>query len=171
MFPFSVLLISVLLKIWAVKINNTRLSKICQATHYTIITYILGGVILFPLYFAFKPIKIDGITYLVGYNLWIYWLLDLIIVTPAVTISIAYFQYFKKVPIQNYKIEALFLGLYQLILSLFFEIVIYVYWRKTLPSIHAYFFGKNFPWIDINWVIGFLCVFVAAYIAKKKNKV
>jgi len=170
MFPITFLIVSWLFTLWARKKQN-RLVKLGYATEFAIAAYIIGGAILFPLYFAFKPIKIEGITYLTGFNLWAYWLITYILVLPLVGAGTAYLLYFKKASITNYYKEGLLLGFYQVPLGLFFEIVIYVYWRKTIPSIYDYFFGKNFPWIDIAWFIGIFCPLIAAYIAKRTKEV
>jgi hypothetical protein len=147
--------------------KNEILKKIGHASIFSIANYIIGGFLLFPIYFAFRPIKIKGITYLVGFNLWGYWLISFIIITPVVVGLCAYFLYFKKVSIKNYYKEAILIGLFQLPWGWFFEIVIYVYMRKTVPTIYAYFFGKNFPWIDINWAVGVLTPLLVAHLIKR----
>lgn len=166
MFPLVFLGLSWLFTFWVRTRNHFKLTKVGYATIFVIMSYIIGGVILFPLYFLFKPVKINGITYLMGFNLWGYWLISFFIVTPGIVTIVAYFLYFKKVPVVNFFKEAVLIGLYQLPWGWFFEIIIYVYWRKTIPSIYDYFFGKNFPWIDINWLIGVVSPLIAAYIAK-----
>ncbi|MCX7709748.1 MAG: hypothetical protein N2484_07840 [Clostridia bacterium] len=169
MFPLTIFLLSVLVNIWASK-SNRFVSKICHANNFTTISYVVGGLVLFPLYFVFKPVKINGITYLTGSGLWIYWLLSFIVITPAVYIYFANSLYFKKVLVKNYLREALFLGVYSLSVSIFMEIIIYVYWRKTIPSIYDYFFGKNFPFIDINWLVVFISIFIASRLSETKGK-
>jgi len=166
LFPLIFLGLAWLFTVWAKK-KHPRLIKVGYATLFAITSYIVGGVVLFPLYLIFRPVKIEGITYLMGVNLWAFWLISFVIVTPLVVAGTAYFLYFRKVAVTKYMKEALLIGLYQVPWGWFFEIVIYVYWRQTIPSVYDYFFGKNFPWIDINWLIGVLSPLIAAYFARK----
>ena len=166
-FPVTFLLLSRGFTHWALR-RREGLIKLGYATQFAIAVYIIGGVFLFPLYFAFQPIKIEGITYLTGANLWAYWLITYIVVLPLVGAGIAYFLYFRKVVVRKYYKEGLLLGLYQIPWALLFEIVIYVYWRKTIPSVYDYFLGKNYPWIEIAWMVSILSPLIAAEIARKK---
>jgi len=168
LFPFSVFVISYLVNKFIAK-PNTILLKITAATNFAVSGYILGGFLLFPLWFLFKPVKIDGITYLLGNNLIAYWAISFVIITPLVIGFCAYVFYFKKTECTNIFKDAIIIGLYQVPLGWIFEIVIYVYWRKTILSIHDYFFGKNYPWIMINWAIGAVIPLILAIILKYKK--
>ncbi|MBN1997299.1 hypothetical protein JW935_07095 [candidate division KSB1 bacterium] len=166
LFPVAFLILSWLFTLWAKRKKN-KFVKFGYATQFAISVYIVGGAILFPLYFVFKPTKIDGITYLLGLNLWAYWLITYILVLPFVGAITAYFIYFKRVSISKYYKDGLLLGIYQIPWAFLFEIFIYVYWRKTIPSIYDYFFGKNYPWIEIAWIISILSPLIAAHISKR----
>jgi len=67
LFPFSVFVVSFLVNKFIAKPDGI-LYKFTSATNFAVSGYILGGFLLFPLYFLFKPVKIDGITYLLGNN-------------------------------------------------------------------------------------------------------
>jgi hypothetical protein len=168
LFPFSVFIISFLVNKFIAKPDN-KLYKLTSATNFAVSGYILGGFLLFPLYFLFRPVKIDGVTYLLGNNLIAYWIISFVIITPLVIGFCAYLFYFKKVKSDNIIKDAIIIGLYQVPLGWIFEIVIYVYWRKTIPTIYDYFFGKNFPWIMINWIIGAIIPLIIALIIKHKK--
>jgi len=169
LFPFSVFIISFLVYKIIAK-PDSKLIKITAATNFAVSGYILGGFLLFPLWFLFKPVKIDGVTYLFGVNLFAYWAISFLIITPLVIGFCAYIFYFKNIKCKNIIKDAILIGLYQVPLGWIFEIVIYVYWRKTIPTIFDYFFGKNYPWIMINWAIGAIIPLILAMILKSIDK-
>jgi hypothetical protein len=51
-----------------------------------------------------------------------------------------------------------------IIFSWLIDLVIYVFIRKTLPSIHEYFLGKNQPEIGIAWLIAYISALCSGYI-------
>ena len=167
-FPAAIFVVSFLLHRLVSK-KGTVLHTLTAAIDFSVAGYLIGGLALFPLYFLFQPVKIDGITYLLGPNLWAYWLVSFIVVTPLVIGWCSYFFYFKEVAYRNIYLNAIFIGLFQVPLGWIMEIIIYVYWRKTIPTIYDYFFGKNFPWIMINWVIGAIVPLAVAYLLKKRK--
>ena len=147
--------------------ENTKLYKFFSAINFTITTYIVGGIILFPLFLIFKPIKINGISYLQGICIPVYWSLSWIIsIVLCVIFSYLFFFRIHKTN-RNYK-TAFFLGFFQLPIMWFFEIIIYVYIRQTIPTIFDYFFGKNFPWLNINWILAIFAPLITVYIIKNK---
>jgi hypothetical protein len=168
-FPLSFLVASVILYVISSRYKLQQLFKFASATNFVITTYIVGGVIMFPLYFAFHPVKIEGVTYLPESALPYYWGLCYII-SVIMCMILSYYLFFKVNP-SNINIKsALIIGFYQLPLGWFFEIVIYVYMRKTIPTIFDYFFGKNFPWLNINWLIGAFAPLLAVLIINHRRR-
>jgi hypothetical protein len=162
------LLISIILNNISKRRNLDKIFKISCATNFVISTYIIGGSLLFPLFLAFKPVKINGISYLQGVSIPIYWILSWTITIFLCTV-LSYFLFFR-INKENINIKsALVIGFLQLPLGWFFEIVIYVYMRKTIPTIFDYFFGKNFPWLNINWVLGALAPIITVLLINKKR--
>jgi len=168
-FPLSFLLVSIVLNLISKKKQLSQLFKVTSATNFVITTYITGGVILFPLFLAFNPIKIDGVSYLQGAAIPVYWGLSWLI-SIILCIVFSYYLFFRLNPSNVNVKSALIIGFYQLPLGWFFEIIIYVYMRKTIPSIFDYFFGKNFPWLNINWLLAALAPMITVLILRRKRK-
>jgi hypothetical protein len=60
--------------------------------------------------------------------------------------------------------DGVILGLYLIIFSWLLDLVVYVFIRKTLPSIQEYFLGKNQPEIGIAWLIAYISALCSGYL-------
>ena len=68
-----------------------------------------------------------------------------------------HFLYFKWVKTAKPFKDGLLIGGYLLIFCWVSDILVYVFVRNTLPTIHEYFLGKNQPEIGIAWIVSILC--------------
>jgi hypothetical protein len=143
--------------------NTGFLRKLAFMTLVVFSVYIILGIIGFFLWFAF-PVEVkNGMTYLVGNSLIFYYIIVnfMDIIGILILSHIVYYRYVNTTtPIR----DAALLGLYLIIFSWLIDLVVYVFIRKTLPSIHEYFLGKNQPEIGIAWLIAYISSICSGYI-------
>jgi hypothetical protein len=145
------------------KINDSFLRKLSLMTIVVFLVYIILGIVGFFLWFAFPVEKINGLTYLLGNNL-IYYYIIVNFMDIAGIIFFSHIVYYKHINTTTPIKDGVFLGLYLMIASWLIDLVIYVFIRKTLPSIHEYFLGKNQPEIGIAWIIAFASAVCSGWI-------
>ncbi len=156
--PVAILLLTWLLT----KITSGKLAKkVGYTVFYAVANYIVQSIPIFSLWFIFKPIKIGDQYHLQGGNLWGFWI-SAYIISFLITILFSHL-YFNKIKTDRFLRDAALFGLCIVMCSMLFEISIYVYWRKTILSIHDYFFGKNYPWMIFNWIIVIIAPFLTAF--------
>jgi hypothetical protein len=133
--------------------------------------YIILGVVGFYLWFAFPVEKINGLTYLRRNDLILYYIIVNFNDIAGVLLfsHIIYYKYVKtKTPVK----DGFFLGIYLIIFSWILDLLVYVFIRKTLPTIDEYFLGKNQPEIGIAWLIAFLSALCSGWLhAEDKSHV
>jgi len=138
-----------------IKPDDGFLRKLFLMTLVVFLVYIILGIIGFFLWFAFPVEKINGLTYLKGNNLIYYY----IIINFQDIIGVLFFShivYYKRINTSSPIKDGFLLGLYLVIASWLIDLVVYVFIRKTLPTIEEYFLGKNQPEIGIAWLIAFI---------------
>ena len=133
------------------------------------LVYIILGIVGFFLWFAFPVEKINGLTYLKGNNLIYYY----IIINFQDIIGILFFShivYYKRINTSSPIKDGFLLGLYLIIASWLIDLVVYVFIRKTLPTIEEYFLGKNQPEIGIAWLIAFISALCSGWLHVENKK-
>ncbi len=126
------------------------------------------GVAGFYLWFVFPVQKIRGLTYLETPHLILYYII-LNLLDVGGIILFAQLLYFRRVNSYNPIRDGIILGIYLVIFSWGVDIVVYVFLRNTLPSIHEYFLGKNQPEIGIAWLVGFAAAVLAGWLEKRRR--
>jgi hypothetical protein len=134
-----------------------------------VILALLGilGLTGFYLWFLFPVHKIRGLTYLETPHLILYYII-LNLLDVIGIIVFAQVLYFRWVNTHNPVRDGIILGIYLVIFSWGVDIVVYVFLRNTLPSIHEYFLGKNQPEIGIAWLVAFTAAVLAGWLEKQK---
>jgi hypothetical protein len=151
------------------KLNASFLRKFAFMTLVVFAVYSILSLVGFYLWFAFPVEKINGLTYLRRNDLILYYNIvnfnDI-----AGVLLFSHFIYYKYVKSATPVKDGIFLGIYLLIFSWLLDLFVYVFVRKTLPTIDEYFLGKNQPEIGIAWLIGFLSAFWSGWLhAEDKN--
>ena len=153
------------------KLNASFLRKFAFMTLVVFAVYSILSLVGFYLWFAFPVEKINGLTYLRRNDLILYYNIvnfnDI-----AGVLLFSHFIYYKYVKSATPLKDGIFLGIYLLIFSWILDLFVYVFIRKTLPTIDEYFLGKNQPEIGIAWLIGFLSAFWSGWLhAEDKNHI
>ncbi len=152
-----------------IKSDDSFIRKLLMMTLVVFLVYIILGVVGFFLWFAFPVEKINGLTYLKGNNLIYYYLIinfqDIIGV-----LFFAHIVYYKRINTTSPIKDGLLLGLYLVIASWIIDLIVYVFIRKTLPSLEEYFIGKNQPEIGIAWLIAFISALCAGWLHVENKK-
>jgi hypothetical protein len=149
--------------------NDSFLRKLFLMTSVLFIVYLILGIIGFFLWFAFPVEIINGLTYLMGNNL-IYYYIIVNFIDIAGILFISHLVYYKNVQTTTPIKDGVFLGLYLVVMSWLIDLFVYVFIRKTLPSIHEYFFGKNQPEIGIAWIIALISAICSGWLhVENKN--
>jgi FtsH-binding integral membrane protein len=65
--------------------------------------------------------------------------------------------------------DGIWLGGYLLAFCWATDILVYVLIRKTLPTVHEYFLGKNQPEIGIAWVVAFFAAVLAGWLEARRR--
>jgi hypothetical protein len=144
-------------------LNGSFLRKFAFMTIVVFAVYSILSVIGFFLWFAFPIEKINGLTYLRRNDLILYYIIVNFNDIAGVLLfsHIIYYKYVKSTtPIR----DSVFLGIYLLIFSWILDLFVYVFIRKTLPTIDEYFLGKNQPEIGIAWLIGILSAIYSGWL-------
>ena len=148
------------------ELNGSFLRKFAFMTVVVFAVYTILSVVGFFLWFAFPVEKINGLTYLRRNDLVLYYfIVNFNDIAGVLLFShIIYYKYVKSTtPIK----DGVFLGIYLLIFSWILDLFIYVFIRKTLPTLDEYFLGKNQPEIGIAWLIGFLSAVYSGWLHSK----
>jgi hypothetical protein len=145
------------------------LRKFAFMTIVVFAVYTILSVVGFYLWFAFPVEKINGLTYLRRNDLILYYfIVNFNDIAGVLLFShIIYYHYVKTAtPIK----DGIFLGIYLLIFSWILDLFVYVFIRKTLPTLNEYFLGKNQPEIGIAWLIGLLSALYSGWLhSEDKN--
>jgi len=125
--------------------------------------YSILSVVGFYLWFVFPVEKIHGLTYLRRNDLILYYIIinfnDI-----AGVLLFSHFIYYKYVKSETPTKDGVFLGIYLVLFSWILDIFVYVFIRKTLPTLDEYFLGKNQPEIGIAWLIAFLSALFSGWL-------
>jgi len=138
-------------------------------TLVVLLVYIILGIIGFFLWFAFPVEEINGLTYLKGNNL-IYYYFIINFQDIAGVLFFSHIIYYKRINTTSPIRDGFFLGLYLIVASWLIDLIVYVFIRKTLPTIEEYFLGKNQPEIGIAWLIAFLSALCSGWLHSENDK-
>lgn len=151
-----------------IKQNHPWWRKLIFMTLVILATLGVLGLTGFYLWFLFPVQKIRGLTYLETPHLILYYtILNLLDVVGI--ILFAQLLYFRRVNAYNPVRDGIILGIYMVVLSWGVDIVVYVFLRNTLPSIHEYFLGKNQPEIGIAWLVALAAAVLAGWLEKRRR--
>ncbi len=129
-------------------------------TLVTLTTLGVNGLIGFYLWFVFPVETINNLTYLQTTHLIIYYnIINLMSIVGVILFS--QILYYRRVHTSNPKRDGIILGAYLVGFSWIVDIIVYIFIRKTLPTLHEYFLGKNQPEIGIAWLVGFFACLLA----------
>ncbi len=145
------------------KMNSGWLRKVVFMTIVVFAVYSILSVVGFYLWFAFPVEKIHGLTYLRRNDLILYYIIVNFNDIAGVLLfsHLIYYRYVRSTtPIQ----DGVFLGIYLVAFSWILDLVVYVFIRKTLPTLEVYFLGKNQPEIGIAWLVAFFSALVAGWL-------
>jgi hypothetical protein len=133
--------------------------------------YSILSIVGFYLWFAFPVEKINDLTYLGQNDLILYYIIVNFNDIAGVLLfsHIIYYKYVKSsTPIK----DGVFLGIYLILFSWILDLLVYVFIRKTLPTLDEYFLGKNQPEIGIAWLVAFLSALYSGWLhAEDKNHI
>jgi hypothetical protein len=151
------------------ELNDSFLRKLALMSLVVFLVYTILSIVGFFLWFAFPVEKINGLTYLIGNNLIFYYII-VNFADIAGVLFFSHFIYYKRINTTAPLKDGIFLGLYLIIISWLIDLAVYVFIRKTLPSIQEYFLGKNQPEIGIAWLIAFTSALIAGQLhAENRN--
>jgi hypothetical protein len=137
------------------KPNASFWRKFAFMTMVVFAVYSILSVVGFYLWFVFTVENVNGMTYLRRNDLILYYIIVNFNDIAGVLLfsHIIYYKYVQsRFPIK----DGIFLGIYMILFSWILDLVVYVFIRKTLPTIDEYFLGKNQPEIGIAWFIGLI---------------
>lgn len=143
--------------------NDSFIRKLTFMTLVVFTVYLILGIIGFFLWYAFPVETKNGLSYLSGNNL-IYYYIIVNFMDIAGILFVSHIVYYKFVKTTSPIRDGLYLGIYLIIFSWLIDLVVYVFIRKTLPTISEYFFGKNQPEIGIAWLIAFISALYSGYL-------
>jgi hypothetical protein len=148
------------------KLNSGFLRKFAFMTIVVFAVYSILSVVGFYLWFAFPVEKINGLTYLRRNDLIFYYAIvnfnDI-----AGVLFFSHILYYKYVKSSTPLKDSVFLGIYLVLFSWILDLFVYVFIRKTLPTLDEYFFGKNQPEIGIAWLISLLSALYSGWLHSK----
>ncbi|MFN8259253.1 MAG: hypothetical protein U0W24_26430 [Bacteroidales bacterium] len=151
--------------------NGSFLRKFAFMTMVVVVVYGLLSVAGFYLWFVFPVEKIHGLTYLRQNDLILYYIIINFNDIAGVLLfsHIIYYKYVKSTsPVK----DGFFLGIYLVIFSWILDLFVYVFIRKTLPTLEEYLLGKNQPEIGIAWLIAFLSALYSGWLhAEDENHI
>jgi hypothetical protein len=150
-------------------LNDSLYKKIIFLTIVIILLYLIGGVSGFFLWFIFPVQKINGLSYLRTNDLIFYYTI-INFVDIIVLMTLTKYIYFKNIKTKSPIRDCIGLGIYAVIFSWGIDIIVYIFVRKTLPTLGEYFFGKNQPEIGIAWLTGFLAAITIGVLEKRKSQ-
>jgi len=130
--------------------------------------YSVLSIIGFFLWFVFPVQEIHGLTYLLTPHLLLYYIL-INIMDVVGLILFAQMIYYRRIRTYYPIRDGIILGCYILVFCWLVDIIVYVFIRKTLPTIHEYFLGKNQPEIGIAWLVGFAAAVLAGWLETRRR--
>lgn len=140
--------------------------------HMTLVVFATGGVLGvagFYLWFLFPVQKVNGLTYLRTSDLLLYY--SLINLFDVVGINLfARFLYFRWIHTTRPLRDGVVMGGYLLVFCWVTDNLVYIGIRKTLPTVHEYFLGKNQPEIGIAWIVAFCGAVLAGWLERRKRQ-
>ncbi|RQV92092.1 hypothetical protein EH221_12485 [bacterium] len=138
-------------------------------TLVTLTTLGVNGLIGFYLWFVFPVETINNLTYLQTSHLIIYYnIINFMSIVGVIVFS--QILYYRRVKTADPKKDGIILGAYLIVFSWIVDIIVYIFIRKTLPTLHEYFLGKNQPEIGIAWLVGFFaCVLAGVWEAQRRS--
>jgi hypothetical protein len=145
------------------------LRKFVFMTLVVFLVYVVLSFVGFFLWFEFPVEKINGLTYLKGNSLIYYYLIVNFLDITGVIIC-AHIFYYKHIHTNTPVVDGILLGIYLIVISWLIDLAVYVFIRKTLPTIHEYFLGKNQPEIGIAWLTACLSAIYSGYLHSEKGK-
>ena len=140
--------------------NDPWWKKTIFLTIVVLTTLGVNGLAGFFLWFAFPIQEINNLTYMQTSHLIFYY----IIINFMSIVGVLIFSqllYYRRVKTTDPMKDGIILGSYLLCISWVVDIIVYIFIRKTLPTLYEYFLGKNQPEIGIAWLIGFLAAVLA----------
>ena len=127
------------------------------------------GVAGFYLWFVFPVQKINGLTYLRTADLLIYY--GLINLFDVLGVNLfARILYFRWVKTTRPLGDGVAMGAYLLVFCWVTDVIVYVFIRHTLPTVHEYFLGKNQPEIGIAWIVAFGAAVLAGWLEHRRRQ-
>jgi len=127
------------------------------------------GVAGFYLWFVFPVQKINGLTYLRTADLLIYY--GLINLFDVLGVNFfARILYFRWVKTTRPLGDGVAMGSYLLVFCWVTDVIVYVFIRHTLPTVHEYFLGKNQPEIGIAWIVAFGAAVLAGWLEHRRRQ-
>ena len=149
--------------------DDPRWKKAVFLTLVTLTTLGINGLIGFFLWFVFPVERINNLTYMQTSHLIIYYnIINLMSIVGVIVFS--QFLYYRRLNTKQPARDGVILGVYLVCASWVVDIIVYVFIRKTLPTLHEYFLGKNQPEIGIAWLVGFFaCVLAGVWEAQRRS--
>ena len=148
--------------------NDPGWRKFVFMTLVVVATVGIIGFVGFKLWFVFPVQKIHGLTYLGTPDILIYY--GAINVLDVLGVNLfARLLYFRWVKTDRPLQDGIWIGIYLLVFSWVTDIVIYIFIRKTLPTLQEYFFGKNQPEIGIAWIVGVCAAALAGWLEARRR--
>jgi hypothetical protein len=130
--------------------------------------YGIGGSVGFFLWFMFPVQRIHGLTYLQTPHLILYYII-INLLDIGFIILFAALLYYRRVKTSFPLRDGVLLGCYLVGCSWMIDILVYVFIRRTLPTIHEYFWGKNQPEIGIAWIVAFVAAVLAGWLETRRR--
>jgi hypothetical protein len=138
-------------------------------TFVVLVVYSILSIIGFYLWFAFPVETINNVTYLKYKDLILYYsVINFNDVTGILLFS--NIIYFRNVNSSSPLRDGFYLGIYLVVFSWVLDLFIYVFIRKTLPTLNEYFLGKNQPEIGIAWLTAFSSAIATGWLQLKKQR-
>jgi uncharacterized protein YacL len=148
--------------------NDPWWKKLLFLTLVILTLYGILGTVGFFLWFVFPVQQIHGLNYLQIPHLIFYYILINILDIIGV-ILFARIIYYRRIKTSNPIKDGIILGCYTIGFSWLIDIIVYIFIRNTLPTIHEYFLGKNQPEIGIAWLIGFVAAILAGWLETQRR--
>jgi hypothetical protein len=150
--------------------NDPSWKKLLFMTLVVVATGGILGVAGFYLWFVFPVLRINGLTYLETSDLILYY--SLINLLDVIGVNLfARILYFRWVNTTRPLRDGLVLGAYLLVFCWVTDILVYIFIRNTLPTVHEYFLGKNQPEIGIAWIVAFCAAVFAGWLEQRRRRV
>jgi hypothetical protein len=150
-------------------LNDPFWEKLFFMTLVILATAGILGLAGFYLWFVFPVQTIHGLYYLETSDLFIYY--GLINLLDVIGINLfARILYFKWVHTTWPLRDGVVMGGYLLVFCWVTDILVYIFIRNTLPTVHDYFLGKNQPEIGIAWIVAFCAAVFAGWLEQRRSQ-